>query len=794
MRETTKGPLRYRAVSTTEMKNFGIVAALVTSLSTLSGQAPPPPPPPDAAVPSRPVTTILTGRVIDAATRQPIPNAHLSTGPNVIGSPVVLADEQGRFSLPAPSGRFSAVASKTGYAREPMQVTAGTPIEIALQRAAAISGRVIDDSGEPVLGARVIVERVDANRRRATLGAFETDDRGEYRVGGLPATTAIASVAISGGTVFVRTGNQTFATPSSRRIFFPNASNDDDAERMILQPGEERGGVDFIVAAKDASNQPFSVMQSAGITPPGSADPPDSHGFVRGRVVDTDGRALAHAQVRLAFAGGRGVPPLEARTAWTDPAGGFGFSEVPAAEMRLTASHAGYFPTGQEGTGSSDPLRFSLQPGQIRDRIELKLAAWSVIEGRIVDERGDPIMDASVQLLQPHFEAGRRVLTSVLPARLTDDHGQYRIYGVMPGSYTVSSAIGQVATADVPGYGRSFLPGTDDAGAAQYLTVDAGRVISGADVALVRAPTARVSGALLDVDGRPTTGGAVALTPAGSAVGVRVGARISEGSFEFANVPPGRYIVSMSKGRVNSWTEGDFAAMPVTVAGADVTGLVVHGTPGSHVVGRIIYDASGPNRTPPDSGLEIMPVPVDPALAPSNGIATARLVTSTQFELNGITGTRRLQVIHAPPGWMVESMRANGVDLLDQPVTFGGEQRSMSVDVTMTDRVSLLKGAITDDRSRVVEGVDVLVFSRDRRDWYPSSRFLRRARTNAEGVFTIEGLPDDSYYVVASPRLPADGEDAWQEPEYLDTISARAGTVTVTAGGVTNLNLRVTPR
>jgi protocatechuate 3,4-dioxygenase beta subunit len=777
------------------MRNFGGLALLVTSFATLAGQAPPPPPPPpDTAVPSRPVTTILTGRVIDAATRQPVPNAHLSTGPNVVGSPVVLADEEGGFSLPAPSGRFIVIANKTGYAREPMQVTAGTPITIALQRAAAISGRVIDDSGEPVLGARVVVERVEANRRRTTLGAFETDDRGEYRVGGLPATTAIASVTITGETVFLRTGNQTIATPSSRRIFFPNASIDDGAELMMLQPGEERGGVDFIVPAKDSSNQPFSVTQSAGVTPQGSADPPDSHGLVRGRVVDADGRALAHAQVRLAFAGGRGVPPLPARTTSTDSAGVFGFSEVPAAEMRLTASHAGYFPTGQEGTGSSDPLRFSLQPGQTRDRIELKLAAWSVIEGRIVDERGDPIMDASVQLLQPHFEAGRRVLTSVLPARLTDDHGQYRIYGVVPGSYTVSSSIGQVATADVPGYGRSFLPGTDDAGAAQYVTVDAGHVISGADVTLVRASTARVSGALLDVSGHPTTGGAVALSPAGSAVGVRVGARIAEGSFEFANVPPGRYIVSMSRGRLNSWTEGDFAAIPVTVSGADVTGLVLQGTPGSHVDGRIIYDGSDPNRAPPDSGLEIVPVPVDPALAPSNGIATARLLSSTRFELNGITGTRRLQVIHTPPGWMVESMRANGIDVLDQPMTFGGEQRSISVDVTMTDRVTLLKGAIADDRSRAVEGVEVLVFSRDRRDWYASSRFLRRARTNAEGVFTIAGLPEDTYYVVASPRLPADSEDAWQEPEYLDTISARAGTVTVTAGNVTNLNLRVTPR
>ena len=202
LRSWHSGPLKYRAVSKTGMIRFAVGAVLATSLATLSGQAPPPAS--GTPAPARPVTTVLTGRVIDGATRQPIPNAHLSTGPNVAGSPVVLTDSEGRFSLPAPSGRFVVVANKTGYAREPIQVTAGAPIEIALQPAAAISGRVIDESGDPVLGARVVVERVDANRRRTTLGAFETDDRGEYRVGGLPAATVIVSATITWEPVFSR--------------------------------------------------------------------------------------------------------------------------------------------------------------------------------------------------------------------------------------------------------------------------------------------------------------------------------------------------------------------------------------------------------------------------------------------------------------------------------------------------------------------------------------------------------------------------------------------------------------
>src|SRR5205085_5174614 len=133
----------------------------------------------------------------------------------------------------------------------------------------------------------------------------------------------------------------------------------------------------FVVPVNDASNQPFSVTQSAGLSPLSPADPPDSHGIVRGRIVDTDGRPIARSQVRLAFSSGRAVPPIgravppiAARTTWTDPAGVFEFSDVPAGEMRLTASRAGYFPTGQGGAGSSNPLTFTLQPAPIRDRIE----------------------------------------------------------------------------------------------------------------------------------------------------------------------------------------------------------------------------------------------------------------------------------------------------------------------------------------------------------------------------------------------------------------------------------------
>src|SRR5262245_58064624 len=79
-------------------------------------------------------TPSITGRVVADATGTPIPNVRVALTAAAPGSPV-LTDGDGRFTLPAPAGRQSVIASKSGYARsEPTAVNGGQPIEIRLRR------------------------------------------------------------------------------------------------------------------------------------------------------------------------------------------------------------------------------------------------------------------------------------------------------------------------------------------------------------------------------------------------------------------------------------------------------------------------------------------------------------------------------------------------------------------------------------------------------------------------------------------------------------------------------------
>src|SRR5690606_17074303 len=105
----------------------------------------------------------------------------------------------------------------------------------------------------------------------------------------------------------------------------------------------------------------------------------------------------------------------------------------------------------------------------------------------------------------------------------------------------------QVATADVPGFARSYHPGVASATRAQFVSVAAGQDVQAVDVVLVRAPTFRVAGRVLDALGQPRSGGNMQMCPAfatGGVASIAISARLDDdGSFEFPNVAPGQYVI-----------------------------------------------------------------------------------------------------------------------------------------------------------------------------------------------------------------------------------------------------------
>jgi hypothetical protein len=375
---------------------------------------------------------------------------------------------------------------------------------------------------------------------------------------------------------------------------------------------------------------------------------------------------------------------------------------------------------------------------------------------------------------------------------LTNDVGVYRFYAVPPGQYVVRVSIGGVRTADVGGYVPTYFPGTTAPAESQFVALGVSQELNGIDIPLTPGRTARVAGMLIDAAGQPTTGGQLRLVPsqrASATIGIAVGARNSaDGTFEFPNVPPGQYVIQAERGRTGPSHEGEFGAWPLVVGDADVTGLRLQTSTGSSISGRVVVDSADQRRRP-RGGIDLSPIGIDVDLSPSQ-LASVTAGADGTFALTGINGTRRLSATRIPAGWSLKEIRVNGIDVTDQPLPFGRPSQSLAdVEVVLTERVSEVVGVVTDDRNRPVPA-SVILFSADPDRWYPFSRFLGMTTAAADGTFTVTGLPFGVYNAVAVRRLPA-GQDAWQDPAYLDTLRFTAAAITVRDGQQTAARLRL---
>jgi uncharacterized GH25 family protein len=734
----------------------------------------------------------VTGRIVADDTGEPIVNARVRITA-VARSTTVVTDASGRFSFVPPDGQYRIVAIKSGYLRQERTVpSAAAPIEVRLVRAAVVSGRIVDQTGEPVVNATVVAESPGANGPGRSIARAETDDIGRFRIAGIPpGPVVVASLTMSTAPSAERLPNgSTVFIPRQSRLYYPSGDVA-SAETIVLRPGEDHDGVEFVVPNDQVGAGTIGI---GGYAVPRPRPPGGPAGTIRGRIADASGGALAGAQVQL-----RDVrAPVALRGTRSDAQGRFEFIDVPTGTFNVGAAKAGY-----EAARSADAAVVTIpQIGAARSvevhdgevaSVELELRRMGTVSGQVSDELGDPVAGASVQLLHVRFERGRRRLVAAGMARTTDDRGSYRIFNVPAGQYLVNAAAGGATASDLPGYARTFYPGTLDPRSAQYVRVTPSQDLSGIDLALEPAKTARVAGTILGVDGQPTTPGTLQLRPnvsAGEIAAVPVGAILNDdGTFEFPNVPPGQYLIFADRGRSNPNAEGEFATLLVTVDGIDLTGLTLQVAPGSSIAGRIVFDTSDRDHLPPMSAIQISPVPIDADLAPGN-VATAGADADGAFQMRGVTGVRRLVATRVPTGWTVGEIRAGGTDVTDRPLTFGRPDQSIDdVEVVLTNSVGEIAGAVVNGDGAPAVGALALAIPIDRTLRYPASRFLHQAPVAADGTFTLGDLPAGAYYVAASV-VPLDGRDAWQDPAFLESLVSSAKTVTLHDGEKQTVALR----
>ncbi len=125
-------------------------------------------------------------------------------------------------------------------------------VEIEIKRGGVITGRVTDSQGRPLVEESLRLSKLDKSGKPQTnyypsnynYEMFVTDDRGVYRLYGLPEGRYLVSVGVAyaAGAIIV-TRSRTFYP----RTFHPDAANESEAKAIEVTEGSESANIDITV-------------------------------------------------------------------------------------------------------------------------------------------------------------------------------------------------------------------------------------------------------------------------------------------------------------------------------------------------------------------------------------------------------------------------------------------------------------------------------------------------------------------------------------------------------------------
>jgi hypothetical protein len=539
-----------------------MVAALILALAIPALAAPAEPqiavPAPHEAAPRDPTqevksSGVIRGRItsLDTGKRLRRAQVRLSAEHDFMSTPrTVGTSNDGRYEFrDVAPGRYTLRVDRSGYLpltygqRRPGEQ--GRPLEIAekevadkvdfaLPRMSVISGRVLDDLGEPIAGVTVWVLQtryLQGRRQLVPTGVnTRTDIIGRYRLLALT----------PGDYVVMGTIRETWPHDSDPKLvfgyaptYFPGAAAAAQAQRVKLGVAQETSGIDFSLVAGRTSRVSGIATNASG--------------------VPLGGETVTVTQEMGGLTMFMGSPVAVTSTAVSGD-GTWTLSTIPPGEYRLSIRTAarGDQPA-QEGQ-----LTFSVG-GVDLEGLSLVAGAGGTIRGEVVTDDGSPLPAGFDRMqVRPPFNPNARMMISVLHP----DNGRVQ----SDGSFEVRGALSDTVLSIGPLTGEWTLKAIEVEGrdiADLPLPIEHGKTLSGVRVVLTSRPTI-IRGALRDEKQNPAEGTVIVF--ADDSAKWREGSRMvratrldQRGLFTFKGLPAGNYLlVALDSVQEGQWHDPEF--------------------------------------------------------------------------------------------------------------------------------------------------------------------------------------------------------------------------------------------
>ncbi len=344
------------------------------------------------AVPNQKGTGVIRGRITNTEGR-PLRRVQLRlSGETIPEGRTASTNGLGKFELrELPAGRFTLTANRAGYLPMSFGQTRigepGRPIELAdtqilessdivLPHTAIISGRILDEAGEPLAGATVLTMQMKYfNGKRRLLpvrGNAITDDTGQFRLSGLEP-----------GEYYVQgSSRETWESDSADKqllgflpTFYPSNPTPTEAQRVRVRAGQEVPSIDVALLAGKV-------------------------GKISGTVFTSMGQPLAGENVNLSFEirGENFMSMSGGQSAKVQPDGTFTFRNIAPAEYHLNVR----IPATADRAAEAANVIVSVVGGDV-EGVNIVTSAAGNLTGRVAIDGGatfpNPLTRLSVRTL-----------------------------------------------------------------------------------------------------------------------------------------------------------------------------------------------------------------------------------------------------------------------------------------------------------------------------------------------------------------------------------------------------------